>query len=513
MLRALGSRAAGLALFLGEAAALAAVGSAGGLLIGRLLANATVALTSTTVVGPLHCDRVARRPALHLVSRRTRLLHWRSAVAPRGTRAGARGITGAADGGDARRRPAWTQPPAFPVRSLACGVLPPVSSAGWLATLGPVSGLPLFGYASALVIVFGAVVPGSRPCCLPSRTARNARSGALLGVEDWLALANLAAAIPRLSISVAALAVSLSMMVAVAVMIGSFRETVDLLGRADAAGGPLRQPWRAAAGGPERRRLVRLESSTRCRQPGRGRGRSLPEHRGAVRRHLDRVGARRFRRPARAWHARCSRRPPTRARRCARAIGRDAVVVSESFAHQASASRRRRRDAAHAARPAALSGSPRSITTTRATAACVVMDRGTFVRHFGDAPPTGLSVYLKPGADANARAPAAPHALGETPPRLHQHERSLRAEVLRIFDSTFAITYALEIIAILVAILGVAGTLLTLILERRARAVAAAADRRRPRQIRRMVVSEAVLIGARQPGDRPRRRASRCRWC
>ena len=48
----------------------------------------------------------------------------------------------------------------------------------------------------------------------------------MLGVEGLLAHANLAAAIPRLSISIAALAVSLSMMVAVAVMIGSFRDTV-----------------------------------------------------------------------------------------------------------------------------------------------------------------------------------------------------------------------------------------------------------------------------------------------
>ncbi len=47
-----------------------------------------------------------------------------------------------------------------------------------------------------------------------------------LKVEDWLAVTNLSAAVPRLSISVAALAVSLSMMVAIAVMIGSFRETV-----------------------------------------------------------------------------------------------------------------------------------------------------------------------------------------------------------------------------------------------------------------------------------------------
>src|SRR4029078_3774421 len=48
----------------------------------------------------------------------------------------------------------------------------------------------------------------------------------LLGVEGMLAHANLAAAIPRLSISVAALAVSLSMIVAVARMIGSIRDTV-----------------------------------------------------------------------------------------------------------------------------------------------------------------------------------------------------------------------------------------------------------------------------------------------
>ena len=44
---------------------------------------------------------------------------------------------------------------------------------------------------------------------------------------------------------------------------------------------------------------------------------------------------------------------------------------------------------------------------------------------------------------------------------------SIRDEVLRIFDSTFAITYALEAIAVFVGILGVSGTLLTLILERR----------------------------------------------
>ena len=85
--------------------------------------------------------------------------------------------------------------------------------------------------------------------------------------------------------------------------------------------------------------------------------------------------------------------------------------------------------------------------------------------------------------------------LGEAHRIFIHTNRTLRAEVLRIFDSTFAITYALEGIAIVVAIMGVSSTLLTLILERRRDLTAlrlVGADRR---QIRKMVVIEAGLIG------------------
>ena len=74
--------------------------------------------------------------------------------------------------------------------------------------------------------------------------------------------------------------------------------------------------------------------------------------------------------------------------------------------------------------------------------------------------------------------------------------RIVRAEVLRIFDSTFAITTALEIIAIFVAIMGVASTLLTLVIERRRELAVlrlVGADRR---QVRKMIVIEAMVIGA-----------------
>src|SRR5690606_6045542 len=99
-----------------------------------------------------------------------------------------------------------------------------LAAAAGLAGLGPVGGRPVFGYLSAFAIVIGAslLVPAiifglGRLLRGPLRRA---------GVTGLLAHANLTAAIPRLSISIAALAVSLSMMVAVAVMIGSFRDTV-----------------------------------------------------------------------------------------------------------------------------------------------------------------------------------------------------------------------------------------------------------------------------------------------
>ena len=94
-----------------------------------------------------------------------------------------------------------------------------------LAQLGPVDGRPLYGYLSAFAIVVGAGL------LVPAIMYGLARAGRRvlrrrLGVEGLLAHANLTSAIPRLSISVAALSVSLSMMVAIAIMIGSFRDTV-----------------------------------------------------------------------------------------------------------------------------------------------------------------------------------------------------------------------------------------------------------------------------------------------
>jgi putative ABC transport system permease protein len=67
--------------------------------------------------------------------------------------------------------------------------------------------------------------------------------------------------------------------------------------------------------------------------------------------------------------------------------------------------------------------------------------------------------------------------------------------VLRIFDNTFRITSALELIAIVVAILGVVSTLLALILERKREIGILRLLGATRKQIIRMVLLEALMIG------------------
>ena len=246
--------------------------------------------------------------------------------------------------------------------------------------------------------------------------------------------------------SVAALAVSLSMLVAIAVMIGSFRETVDLLGGADAAGGPVhrhrpsREPRRAAdhLGG------AGVSASPRdrgCRAPSIGsRAASTLPYEGRL------VVARRRGLPTvlldarRGWSSRrratappsLARRDRQRRRRGLRELRRCGSACGAG----------RRRDAAHAMRGRGRFRVVAVYYDYSTDRGVVLMDRRTFARHFGEAAPdqpVGLSA---------ARTRSRRHARRGSWRRSAQRTAcsstrtaSLRAEVLRIFDGTFAITY------------------------------------------------------------------------
>ena len=71
----------------------------------------------------------------------------------------------------------------------------------------------------------------------------------------------------------------------------------------------------------------------------------------------------------------------------------------------------------------------------------------------------------------------------------------MRTEAIRIFDRTFAITYALEAVAVLVAVMGIAGALVALVIDRRRelglmRFLGASSS-----QIHKLILVEAGLLG------------------
>jgi putative ABC transport system permease protein len=116
------------------------------------------------------------------------------------------------------------------------------------------------------------------------------------------------------------------------------------------------------------------------------------------------------------------------------------------------------------------------------------------MRHFGETQPFSLAVYLHDGVSAEEARSRILTSLGNTYRVFIHTNSSLRREILQIFDSTFAITYALELISIFVAILGVASTLLTLILERRKDLAFLRLVGAEVRQVKKMVFIEALLL-------------------
>src|SRR5205809_1017006 len=113
-----------------------------------------------------------------------------------------------------RRRLARTASPLPGVILLVAGAL--------LAFVPPVSGLPLFGYASIACLLIGAIALMPRLSQAIFRVLPLPRSPELA-----LALAQLRAAPGQAAVSLAAIVASFSLMAAMAIMVASFRQSVD----------------------------------------------------------------------------------------------------------------------------------------------------------------------------------------------------------------------------------------------------------------------------------------------
>jgi putative ABC transport system permease protein len=104
-------------------------------------------------------------------------------------------------------------------------------------------------------------------------------------------------------------------------------------------------------------------------------------------------------------------------------------------------------------------------------------------------------IYLKKGISRDAARIALEKELG---PKYHAFaitNGSIRAEVMKIFDQTFLITYALLGVAIVVAVLGIVNTLSALILERTRELAMLRVTGVTTGELRTMLVLESTILG------------------
>jgi putative ABC transport system permease protein len=124
----------------------------------------------------------------------------------------------------------------------------------------------------------------------------------------------------------------------------------------------------------------------------------------------------------------------------------------------------------------------------------ILMDRGTYRRYWQDDAITDLAIYASPGADTERLRVRIHETLGGAPISVTS-SATMRAQVLTVFDQTFAITDALHLIALSVSLLGVVGSLYALVLERQREWSILRQLGLSTGQLLRLVVFEAGLIG------------------
>ena len=126
----------------------------------------------------------------------------------------------------------------------------------------------------------------------------------------------------------------------------------------------------------------------------------------------------------------------------------------------------------------------------------VSMSLDTYRRLWNDETVTALSVRLEPGVDADAVTRELGDALAPVQRLFVRPNQALRDEALVIFDRTFAITGALQLLATVVAFIGVLSALLSLLLEKQREVGILRAVGLTARQLWGLVMLETGLMGA-----------------
>jgi putative ABC transport system permease protein len=125
----------------------------------------------------------------------------------------------------------------------------------------------------------------------------------------------------------------------------------------------------------------------------------------------------------------------------------------------------------------------------------VYVSEKTFAALFHDDRVHSMGIYLEPGADLEKVSDEFRKRFSSRGEFAIYSNRDLRRRIFEVFDQTFAVTYVLRAIAIIVAISGIFLSFSTIILERSRTLGIMRALGTSARQLRRAMMWESVLVG------------------
>jgi putative ABC transport system permease protein len=487
-LRALGTpRGEIFATFLAEGAMFGVLGSVLGLGLGALLAHFSVEAVSRTVdtlyVGS-HADSVVFSPfvvakAFVVGVALATLSAFFPAIEAASTPPA---ITMRARGFESRH--------VRPGAGLALVGLCFLVAAYGLTFLPALDGIPVAGYTAAFFVIVGATL--AVPLLIALTSIQAHAWSARFSPTGSIAASNLGSSLRRNSVAVASLMVAIAMMVSIAILIGSFRTTVvawaDETLKADLFVRPLGLADASYDARFSQGVVAKIRALPGVASADTFRAVSIP-----FRGQLTTLGAVQFRTLVDRSKLRFIGNvdPAVLAGTLPNSLG---VLVSEPFATRFGT---KVGDVLDIDTPAGLTHFHVAAVYNdySSDAGVILTDSGTFARLFHDNGVNSVAIYAAPGADlATLRTRVIRSAL---PARIDvATTRELRALVISIFNRTFAITYALYIISITIAVLGVVSTLFALVLERRSEIGLLRYLGLTAGDVRRMVFYEAAYIGA-----------------
>jgi putative ABC transport system permease protein len=318
-----------------------------------------------------------------------------------------------------------------------------------LAQLGPVRGLPLFGYAAIACLLVGAIALVPRIAELVFRYVPLPSHPPLR-----LALAQLRAAPGQAAVSLAAIVASFALMAAMAIMVASFRQSVD-----DwlASVLPADVYFRTTHAGDTTALDPRFEASVRA----------LPKVARADFLRSGRIVLDPTRPPlVLIARDRAEKTFPLLSERYERRPGDPpAVWISEAVAdlYGFSPGTRLELPMLNKTHSVVVAGVFRDYARQHGA---VLIDRADYVALTGDQTANDGALWLAPGATP-AEVMEALRSLPGGGQLDVAEPGEIREVSLRIFDRSFAVTYAMEAVAVLVGLFGLSSSLGAIVLARR----------------------------------------------